>query len=539
MKIKKLFPASSKIALAASALALSVFSASDLFAVSQSGIQLTSGVWPVMVRMDYNPILQISIKDAHGAKLTELKLDFTKTTHVSDIAEVEVFVGGDLKGAGTLFGKAKPTKNNPIVTVKGSKPTPIADGKPIWISVKMRTGADITGTVNCTGSQIVLDGRPFSINSVPASQRVGYAVAKSGDLGSKNYRIPAVTTTKKGTLVATFDIRYGSAGDLPANIDIGVCTSVDGGKTWTPVKSVLSSKDMKVKKGVGDPGILYDPKTNTVWIAALWAPQSGHPIWTSVSGSTATDNCGQVLLINSKNEGKTWSKPKNITADIKRLGDSDTARWGLIFQGPGAGICTKDGTLIFPGQVWMRNAGNNKTESEGASQGVLIYSKDNGKTWSSTKSSPFGGSESTCLEKKNGSIALNTRTNKGWGRTGSILKKIDSTTDWIVDENLKSGAKGVLKQPGGCQASLLSVGSDWFFSNPKSGSRDHMTIRHSKNEGDSWNEGLLYDERGCAGYSSLVPVDGGKRIGVLYEGTPNSEVISFLSIPIDEVKKAK
>lgn len=537
MKLKNLLPTSSKIALAASALALSVFSAGDLFAaVTQSQIKLKAGVWPVMVRLDYNPVLQIALEGAYDAKLSELKLDFTKSTNVSDIEEVDVYVGGSADKAGTFFGKAKPTKNNPIVTVKGSKPASVSDGRSVWVSVKMREGADITGTLTCVGSQIVVDGKPLSINGVPATQRIGYAVTKTGDLGSKNYRIPAITATKAGTLVGTFDIRYGSAGDLPGNIDIGVSTSSDGGKTWTKVKSVLSSKNMKVNKGVGDPGILYDPKTNTVWIAALWAPQSGHPIWTTVAGSTSEKNCGQMLLIKSTNEGKTWSKEINITEDIKRLKDSDTARWGLVFQGPGAGIVTKDGTLIFPGQIWMRNAANNKTDGEGASRGVLIYSKDNGKHWTSTVDSPAGGSESTCVEKKNGEIVLNSRTNKGWGRTGSIYDKKLKTVK--PDPNLQRGAKGNLNQPGGCQASLLSVGNDWFFSNPKSGKRDHMTIRYSKNEGDTWSGGLLYEERETAGYSSLVPV-GKDRIGVLYEGIPKNEVIAFLSIPIDEIKKAK
>lgn len=526
------------------ALALSAFAGSAFAAdpVTQSGITAHAGVWPVMVRMDYNPVMKITVNVSEKAvNLQEFKLDFSKTTNPNEIDGVDVYIGGDVVKPGEKFATVLPSKTSPIVTAKGKLGKLSVGANDIWISVRMKNRTDISGKISFVVTNLKIAGlnKQFTVSSKPTEQRIGYAVAKTGDLGSKNYRIPAITATKKGTLVATYDIRYNHAGDLPANIDIGVSRSTDGGNTWTMTESVLTSKEMEVKKGVGDPGILYDEKNDAVWISALWAPESGHPIWSSSAGTVSPKNCGQMLLIKSTNDGKTWSKPINITESIKRLGDADTKNWGLIFQGPGAGICTKDGTLIFPGQVWMKNPSNGKTEGEGASQGVLIYSKDGGKTWHSTKGSPFGGSESTCLEKKNGSIALNTRTNKGWGRTGSILKKVDSKTDWEIDENLTRGSKGALPQPGGCQGALLSVGGDWFFSNPNSGKRDHMTIKYSKNEGKTWSDGLLYDERGCAGYSSLVSIAGGKRIGVLYEGSPGSQIIAFLSIPADEIKNAK
>ena len=541
---KRVFSQFSSIA---AMLALSVFSAASLdAAVAQSDVSLKSGVWPVMVRMDYNPILQIKVTPSSSSrpdKFEALKVDFSKTTSVSDIEAVEVFVGGSDVAAGKLFGSAKPTKSNPILTIRGKKPVELDQGSEnnIWLSVRMKKNANINGKIAAVASQMLINGKPISVNSVPANQRIGYAVAKAGDLGSKNYRIPAIVRNPKtGTLIATFDIRYGHAGDLPANIDVGVSRSADGGQTWTPVKSVLTSKGMEVNKGVGDPGILVNNKTGEIWISALWAPESGHPIWTSRSGTTSTKDCGQMLLIKSSDDGKSWSKPINITESIKRLGDPDTAKWGLLFQGPGAGICTKDGTLVFPSQVWIRNDANTKTEGEGASQGVLVYSKDGGKTWTSTKSSPFGGSESTCVEKKDGSIVLNTRTNKGWGRTGSVLKKLNSECEWVIDENLTRGSKGALRQPGGCQAALLAYGKDWYFSNPNAGNRSNMTLKHSDDEGKTWNSGLLYDERGCAGYSTIAFNDNkNKTIGVLYEGTPNSQTLFFLSIPCEDVKKAK
>lgn len=499
-------------------------------AISQNDISLHSGVWPVMVRMDYNPVLEIKIKKPQGAKLDSLKFDFTKTTNVGDIEEASVFVGGGTDKAGTFFGKAKPTKNNPLVTFKSNKPVALGNGETasIWLSVKMKKNANITGTIECVGSQILFSGekKPFSINSVPVKQRIGYAVAKAGDLGSKNYRIPAIARTSSGTLVATFDIRYNHAGDLPANIDVGVSRSRDGGKTWTEVESVIKSDGLGGGKGIGDPGILFDEKTGTLWISALLSPKSGHPIWASVSGSTSPKDCGQMILISSKNEGKSWSKPVNITADIKRLNDSDTRSWGCVFQGPGAGICTDNGTLIFPAQIWGDKGKGVK--------GVLVYSKDSGKTWTSSKEMPWGGSESTCVQLADKSIMLNVRQGSPSARVVATTKNLGESWDKFSGENLR--------QPGNlCQAALLTAnGKELFFSNPNSGKRDNMTLKYSKDGGKTWNDGLLYDERKCAGYSTLAFADlKNERVGVLYEGTPDSQTLFFLSIPVKEIKKAK
>lgn len=518
----------------AAAFSLSLFSASlSAAAVEQSGISLKSGVWPVMVRMDYNPILQIKADVGTSTKpvcLEALKIDFAKTTHVGDIESVDVFVGGNDVRPGKKFGSARPTKANEIVTVKSRKKFELEQGKTneIWISVRLKDKADIRGEIGAVASQMVIDGKAYVVNAVPAKQRIGYAVAKAGDFGSKNYRIPALARNPKtGTLIATFDIRYNHSGDLPANIDVGVSRSEDGGRTWSPVESVLSSKKMDVKNGVGDPGILVNDKTGEIWISALWAPQSGHPIWKSAAGTDDPKNCGQMLLISSKDDGKSWSKrPLNITPGIKRLDDADTADWGCVFQGPGAGICTKDGTLIFPAQIWG-------PMGKGA-WGVLVYSKDGGKTWTSSKKMPWGGSESTCVQLRDGSVMLNVRQ-------GSAAARVVAVTD-DLGETWEKFDGGALRQPGNlCQAALLTAdGKNLYFSNPNSGRRDNMTLKYSKDGGKTWTKGLLYDERGCAGYSSIAFADDeDKTIGVLYEGVPNSQTLFFLSIPASDVRKAK
>ena len=60
-----------------------------------------------------------------------------------------------------------------------------------------------------------------------------------------------------------------------------------------------------------------------------------------------------------------------------------------------------------------------------------------------------------------------------------------------------------------------------------------MTLRVSADQGKTWSNGLVYDPRKGAGYSSLCPV-GKDALGVIYEG--ESDYHYFLRIPLDDLK---
>lgn len=386
----------------------------------------------------------------------------------------------------------------------------------VELRVELSDSADIGRCLHIGGQKI----RIGSIVTRPAQEIVDRRLADGRVRRSKNFRIPGIVQTPKGTLVAVFDIRYKHGGDLPADITVGVSTSKDGGNTWSPIRTAMDYEGLPGGAGIGDPTILVDPSNGRIWVAALRTPNSGQPIFSSSKGTIDAKACGQVYLAFSDDEGKTWSTPRNITAEIKRLSDPDTKTWGVVFQGPGAGIALKDGTLVFPAQVWGE-------KGRAPHHGVLIYSKDHGKTWTSSKASPFGGSESTVVQLKDGSLLLNTREGGGpKSRITAITKDLGET--WEKVETTP------LRQPGNlCQAALLEMGGNLYFSNPNSGKRDTMSLRVSTDEGKTWSEGMVYDPRACAGYSSLCPV-GDNAIGILYEGT--SDYHYFLRIPLREIK---
>ena len=100
---------------------------------------------------------------------------------------------------------------------------------------------------------------------------MGVAMRKAGDDSVHTYRIPGITTTDKGTLIAVYDIRYKHSGDLPANIDVGMSRSTDGGQTWEPMKNIMDMGAPHENNGVGDPAVLFDPVTKKIWVSALWS----------------------------------------------------------------------------------------------------------------------------------------------------------------------------------------------------------------------------------------------------------------------------
>ena len=78
-----------------------------------------------------------------------------------------------------------------------------------------------------------------------------------------------------------------------------------------------------------------------------------------------------------------------------------------------------------------------------------------------------------------------------------------------------------------------------------------MSVRASRDDGKTWGEGLLYDARGCMGYSCLALTDP-DHVGVIYEtchtnGDTGYRGIGFIRLPLEtivtgeeaEVKAAK
>lgn len=357
--------------------------------------------------------------------------------------------------------------------------------------------------------------RPEQVEDDPRVFRT--VLRRPGDDGSKAYRIPGLATSPKGTLLAVFDIRYDGGGDLPANIDVGLMRSTDQGETWEPMQKILDFDKAEPNSrgnGVGDPAILVDHQTGTIFVAALWS--KGNRAWNGSGPGLTPEETGQFVLTRSNDDGKTWSEPINITTQIK------SKEWRLCFNGPGAGIQTRNGSLIFPAQF---------RDTDGTAHSCFIHSNDHGSTWSISPPAIPGKrptSESQIVELDDGSLLLTMRDEsrsgkRAWARW--IWKASDKRTG--ATDNTGDGKQlathGHWSEPWftvpdpTCMASMMRhPHGKLIFSNPNSSTqRIALTLRTSNDGGVTWSDGRLLDPRGCM-YSCMTTLSDG-RIGIVYE----------------------
>jgi len=493
---------------------------------------------PLLMGKEINPVLRIGIetsgKNQH-LDLNELLIHVTGDNVKLDIQEISVLYSGDgsSPGIGALFGKTETLLNE--VHIKGFQK--LAEGKNIFlVCFKLKESANITGKIDASCVSVLIADKMIKpeVISDPGPFRLGIALRKHNDDNADTYRIPGLATTTMNTLIAVYDIRRNNATDLQEDIDIGMSLSRDGGTTWTPMKVIMDMGEWggrpQDENGVGDPSVLVDRQTNTIWVAAVWAhgyPREGN--WMASKPGLKPEETSQLMLIKSEDDGKSWSEPINITSQIK------DPKWYLILQGPGKGITLMDGTLVFPAQF--------KDESQ-IPFSTIIYSKDHGKTWNIGTGALSNTTEAQVIELDDGHLMLNMRDNRN--RTDdsenngcSVYITSDLGKTWIKHP---TSGKNIL-QESTCQASLIKENfmvngkkqKVVFFSNPntKKG-RHHMTIKTSLDDGQTWPEEyqLLLDEKNGRGYSCMTKIDD-FTIGILYEDSQAD--MTFQVIPVKEI----
>ena len=96
--------------------------------------------------------------------------------------------------------------------------------------------------------------------TLSASTMAQTVLFHTGDATGYPYRIPAITTTAQGKVVALTDIRP-CGGDIGyGRVDILGRTSLDGGATWGNVQNVLVGTGSGPETGYGDACLVADSK---------------------------------------------------------------------------------------------------------------------------------------------------------------------------------------------------------------------------------------------------------------------------------------
>ncbi len=348
-----------------------------------------------------------------------------------------------------------------------------------------------------------------SANGAEETNIVKTVLCRQGDEGVHTYRIPGLTTTMAGTLIAVFDLRHKTTRDLPGDVDIGMRRSTNRGTTWEPTRVILDfPKDEPNSRGngVGDPCILADTQTGSIFVAGLWS--KGNRGWDGSGPGLTPEETGQFVLTRSDDDGRTWSKPINITSQVKQ------PEWRLCLQGPGRGIQLQDGTLVMPAQY---------KDDENVPHSFFIYSEDHGATWKPSPPVVTGTNlwttEAQLAELPNGDLLITMRNHdprkeRAWAtfsrhtETGKLSGGKWSPVTFALDDPT-------------CMAALVSYRSKsgkhvLLFANPASKARrERMTIYKSLDGGKTWPVSRLIDPRPSADSGLTILPD--ESIGLLYE----------------------
>ena len=343
----------------------------------------------------------------------------------------------------------------------------------------------------------------------------------SGTEGYNTFRIPAIVTSKKGTILAFAEGRKNSSSDT-GNIDLVVKRSTDSGKTWSTLKLIWDDGD----NVCGNPAPVVDYNTGTIYLLSTW--NLGSDQESQIIGQTSKDS-RRIFILQSTDDGQTWSSPVEITKSVK------SADWTWYATGPCHGIqMTKGknaGRLLIPCD--HIEAVSKKYYSH------AIFSDDHGKTWQLGGTTPQDlVNECTVAELSDGKLMLNMRNYDRTQKTRKVSLSSDGGITWGNIYSDKSLPEPI------CQGSLYNylikkTGEvKLLFVNPADeNKRQNMTIRLSSDNGSTWEKSKVLFA-GPAAYADLTQLTNG-NIGCLYEAGANNpyQGIQFQEVSYSDLTK--
>ena len=343
---------------------------------------------------------------------------------------------------------------------------------------------------------------------------------RPGDYGSANWRIPAVLCLDDGTLLMTCDRRKYNEADLPEDIDIVSRRSTDGGHTWS--EPVAIAEGTGRKQGFGDAALVQCANGDVVCVFV-----GGNGLWASTESDPQRS-----YVCRSSDGGQTWSQPEDITAQLwgSQATNATCRNYKSSFFGSGNGLRLrrgdKAGRIMFAAAM-VRRTGNNILDN------FVVYSDDNGHSWSVSDRAYSGGDEAKLMELVDGRILISVRQSgargnnyssdcgQTWGTQG---RWSDLTANACNGDMLR-----VMATDRGDSCNLL------LHSLPHSMNRENVSLFASYDEGASWQHTMTLFE-GPSVYSSLTLMPSG-GIGALLEQNPSGACeIWFKYIPFRDLK---
>jgi len=230
--------------------------------------------------------------------------------------------------------------------------------------------------------------------------------------GLPNYRIPAIACTRRGTLVAVADYRYGGNDIGYGSVELRRRISRDNGATWGDILEFThgqyaTSPKPKYDAAYGDPCIVADRNSDSILVL-------------SCSGNTGFPNGTRevhqgIARFYSTDEGVTWSEPSYIQDAVYALFDHCS-------HGPVRSLFIGSGKIhqsryVKIGATHRLYCSVIVKDVNGTNCNYVIYSDDFGGTWSllgdgDTPPIP-SGDEPKAEELPDGSVICSSRVTGG------------------------------------------------------------------------------------------------------------------------------
>lgn len=197
----------------------------------------------------------------------------------------------------------------------------------------------------------------------------------SGYLGSNNYRIPALFTTKEGTIISSIDARIPHGGDSPNNIDTAIRRRVlnENGEygEWEEGKIII---DLPENASTIDTSLVQDKETGRIFLLATsFASGYGFPNAKTGSGYTEVEKDGVVYRYRS-----LYDSSNNLYTIREN---------GVVYdsnENPTEYKVTENNMDLYKGENKIDNVMTSTSPLKvlGTSFLSLVYSDDDGVTWS-------------------------------------------------------------------------------------------------------------------------------------------------------------
>ena len=369
------------------------------------------------------------------------------------------------------------------------------------------------------------------------------------------YRIPAITTTRKGTIIAVADRRYCGADIGYGRIDIVARTSRDNGRTWSPDTVIQRGSGIQGAHdcGYGDAAIVADRTSNRVLVMSV----TGNVAY--INGTRESPN--RIARWYSPDGGRSWTHADDVTdAFYAMLPNTRT-----MFIGSGRLMQSR---LVRKGKyfrvycsVLTRTA---MPDGRDVAANYVIYTDDFGDTWAVLGAADCDGNDSPCIggdepkveELPNGDVVLSSR--KHYGRYFNIFHFNDlrhnSEDGWWdtcvasheIDEGISVGANSCNGEIYLVDATENATGRKvklMLQSLPSDDARAHVGIWYKEIKANGWyspaafahkwKRGLVVSQVGSAYSTMTIQRDG--RIGFFYEEEPQWYSMVYVPLTISQI----